>query len=157
MNSISDEQFLVVRGLIALSSVDGRFSDTERAVIDTRLSNYELTEAQRGQIDEDIESPPNPLEIYGQLKSSKEKGWFVTSARVLFHADGEFCAGEQEVFEALEKLHSSEVATAVSTLQMDLKVVQADVDKRLEEIEKNRTKFLGGIFDGLLEWVLKKF
>ena len=156
MNSMSDDQFLVVRGLIALASVDGHLSDKERKVIDTRLSRFDLTKAQSAQVEEDIQSPMNPLEIYGQLNSPKEKGWFVTSARMLFHADGEFCAGENEVFEALEKLHSAQVATALADLNMDLKLVKNQVEKQLGEMEKNRTRFLGGIFDGLLEWILKK-
>ena len=102
MAQMSSDEFLVMRGLLALAHVDWQLTRDEGSWVKERLETMDMSEEQATTLRDAIHNPEPPLVIYGQLSSNKAKGWFLTLARVLFHADGEFCADEQAMMKKLE-------------------------------------------------------
>ncbi|MEC9465126.1 MAG: hypothetical protein VX834_05045 [Myxococcota bacterium] len=153
---MSGDEFLVMRGLLALAHVDGQLTPDEASWVKERLASMDIGQEQATTLREDIRSPQPPLLIYGQLSSNKAKGWFLTLARILFHADGEFCASEQEMMAKLENAHEQTLETTLPMLKQDLGLVRERVEQDVEEIREHATKHLGPI-SSLMAWVVGKF
>ena len=156
MAQMSSDEFLVMRGLLALAHIDGQLTPEEASWVKERLESMDIGQEQAATLREDIHSPQPPLVIYGKLSSNKAKGWFLTLARILFHADGEFCASEQAMMKKLETVHDQSLGNTIPMIEQDLGLVRERVEKDVEEIREHATKHLGPI-SYLMAWVVEKF
>ena len=96
------------------------------------------------------------MTIYQELESDKSKGWFLSCARVIFHADGEFCADERAVMAKLEALHGESVKATVAVIEQDLSRVRDRVDRDVESIKLHAKKNLGPL-SYMMAWFAEAF
>ncbi len=156
MAEMSSDEFLVMRGLLALAHVDGQLTPDEASWVKERLETMDISEEQAAALRDAIHKPEPPMALYGKLSSNKAKGWFLTLARVLFHADGEFCADEKAMMKKLEGVHDQALSTTMPIIIKDIEIVRDRVDEDVEDIRSHAKKHLGPI-SYLMAWVVEQF
>ena len=156
MAEMTSDQFLVIRGMLALAHVDGKLSTDEASLVKSRIETLGVSQEQAAVLRADIQTPADPMGIYQDLEGDKSKGWFLSCARVLFHADGEFCADEKAVMAKLEAAHSESMKTTVVVLEQDLTRIKDRVDRDVEGIKEHAKKNLGPL-SYLMAWFVEQF
>ena len=143
MKQITNEQYLTLRGLLALSHVDGKMAEEELSFVDKRLKEHTFSPEQQAVLDHERRNPVDPLVIYQELETLKSKGWFVSMARMIFHADNEFCTTEKVVLSRLENEHNQNLKPVLNTLKEDMEQVRTDVKFNLQTSHReNDGKFI---------------
>jgi uncharacterized membrane protein YebE (DUF533 family) len=144
MTQITNEQYLIFRGLLALAHVDGKVAKEELSFVDKRLKGHTVSPEQQAVLEHERSNPVDPLVIYQEMESLKSKGWFVSMARMIFHADNEFCTTEQDVLSHLENEHNQNLKPVLNTLKEDMEKVRTDVEFNLQNSRRaeNDGKFI---------------
>ena len=152
MTQITNEQYLTLRGLLALAHVDGKMAEEELAFVVKRLKAHTFSPEQKAVLDHERKNPVDPLVIYQEMETMKSKGWFVSMARMIFHADNEFCTTEQGVLSHLENEHNQNLKPVLNTLKEDMEQVRTDVNFNLKTSHRDNTDWsLWELVDVILE------
>ena len=117
---MDEDRFLLLRGAVALAMVDGQYTDEEDAMIRAQAKTGGISVAQSRILDQDRAARIDPMSIYHQLANVRLKGMFVTIARGIFNADGDFAPDEQRVMKALSEVHEKTLDEALPGLRREL-------------------------------------
>ena len=148
---MTDEEFLLLRGMVSLAQVDDWYSAEEDQIIRARGNKLGMTPAQERELHHERRNPLDPVMIYERLPSMRAKGMFLTVARTLFHSDGEFCAKEQDVMARLDALHEEAVAEIMPQLQKDLTTARHMADINIMNARTSAER--RGMFGRLVDWM----
>ncbi|MCB0417915.1 MAG: hypothetical protein H6617_10265 [Bdellovibrionaceae bacterium] len=107
--SVNSDKFQVLRTLVAISHLDGQSCALERRYLFGIAKKLNLSAHQQRQLMEELDEPKDPLALFAQIQSPKERGWLLTSARTLAHADGIFSSSEQIMLDQMFELHMSTI------------------------------------------------
>ena len=148
---MEEQRFLLVRGMISLAQVDGKYTDDEDQIIRERTRVLGLTVEQKRILDEDRRDPVDPLLIYERMPDLTAKGLYLSAARNLFHADGEFCQAEQAVMAKLEAIHEKALLELMPGLRTELQTVREKanieiMDARIAQSDENQNP-LAAVFN----------
>ncbi len=147
---MTEEEFLLLRGMVSLAQVDDWYSAEEDRIIRARGKKMGMTPAQEKMLHDDRRQPVDPVLIYEKLPSMRSKGIYLTVARTLFHSDGQFCEREQDVMKRLDGIHEKAVAEIMPQLNRDLSTARhmADINIMNARTQPERR----GLFGRLIDW-----
>jgi len=148
---MTEEEFLLLRGMIALAQVDDWYSSEEDMIIRARGKKMGMTPQQERELHHERRQPLDPVYVYQKLPTMRAKGMYLTVARMLFHSDGEFCAKEQDVMARLDGIHESAVAELMPQLQRDLETARHMAEVNI--MNARTASESRGLFGRLVEWV----
>jgi hypothetical protein len=145
---MDEQRFMLIRRMIALAQVDGKYTDDEDRIDEDRIVRerarvLNLSAQQKQTLDEDRHDPVDPIIIYEGMPNLTAKGLFLSVARNIFHADGEFCAAQQAVMAKLEKIHEQALIKVLPGLRQALRTVRETanieiMDARTHQPEDNQ-------------------
>tara|TARA_Y100000817_G_C16736784_1_gene490558 strand:+ start:287 stop:697 length:411 start_codon:yes stop_codon:yes gene_type:complete len=75
--------------MIGVAHFDGRFSDEEKRQLKIIFKNIKFSDDERAQIQQDILYPPDPIELYEQLKTKEDIYRCLIWMKQLNSSDGE--------------------------------------------------------------------
>ncbi|HYD18467.1 MAG TPA: hypothetical protein VEF76_08320 [Patescibacteria group bacterium] len=136
---MSESQYQMWRGVIAIAHVDGKMHDEERAYLRRTFQNldrvYGLSVEQRKQLDDDMENPKDLATILPLITEPQFRGTLIHFGEVMVWADSEVSPEEEDV---IKKLYTQQMST------IDEQKLRAEVKASLAssqaELERERAK-----------------
>ena len=156
MPQLDAEKLLLIRGMIALAHVDGKYTVEEERLVNARVDAASLPAHQRDVLASDRDRPMNPLDVYNQIRSMQGKGTYLSLALSLFHADGEYCAAEQATMKALESAHQSLLDHTAPKIRTELEAARRKTNVEIMDARLAGKSVRGGPFGSILGWILDR-
>lgn len=137
---MTDSQYQMWRGVVAIAHADGRVQEEERAYLKKVFQNldrvYGLTMAQRQELDDDMLNPKKLADILPKITEPQYRGMLIHFGEVLVWADNQVSAEEEDV---IKKLYASQMSGIdEQKLRADVKAqlaaTRAEHDRELEKI-----------------------
>ncbi|MEE2789560.1 MAG: hypothetical protein VX589_19635 [Myxococcota bacterium] len=153
MRGMDEDRFLLLRGAVALAMVDGRYTDEEDAMIRAQAKTGGISVAQSRILDQDRAARVDPMSIYQQLVNVRLKGMFVTIARGIFNADGDFSPEEQRVMDALSQVHEKTLDEALPGLRRELDAQKTRGQKPVVMNARMDGAPKDGTFAAIVRWI----
>ena len=156
MPQIDEEKLLLIRGMIALAHVDGKYTIEEEDLVNARVDAASLPAHQRDVLIHDRDQPMAPMEVYNRIPTMQGKGTFLSLALSLFHVDGKYCDAEQWVMKALEAKHESLLDQTAPKIRTGLEAARRKTNVEIMDARLAGKKVRGGPFGAILGWVLDR-
>jgi len=100
-NRVSDDQFHMIRCLIAMAHADGVVSKEERIYVEALMQRVSLTPDQKDIIFLDLSTPQNVGDILGNIHDLKFRAQIMYFARIMAYKDGVFHPREEDLLDKL--------------------------------------------------------
>jgi hypothetical protein len=158
---MSDSQYQMWRGVIAVAHADGKVQDEERAYLKKVFQNldrvYGLTLAQRNELDDDMLNPKSLGDILPKITEPQFRGMLIHFSEVLVWSDNEVTAEEEDVIKKLYagQMSSIDEGKLRAEVKAQLAASKAEHDHALDKIHATgaRRSPLFRAFDRILRKV----
>ena len=149
-----DEQwFMLIRGMIALAQVNGKYTEDEDRIVRERARVLNLSAQQKQISGEDRRDPVDPL-LRG-MPDLIAKGLFLSAGRKIFHADGEFCAAQQAVMAKLEEMHDQALIKVLPGLRQELRTVRNKANIEIMDARPQQPEDHQNPLTAVLNWIFR--
>lgn len=136
MTTITSSKYAMLQGIVELAWVDGKVTDEECARLNDFLDSTQfITDSQRDSLKARLNTK-HELDIdaiWEQITNKEDRAALLDIALSIFHADGEFCDTEREVYERLRASHMASID--LNALNQDLSQMAAEAAARREAEE----------------------
>ena len=99
---LTDSEFYMWRTIYALSFADNFLANEEVCFMSEKLEELDLSSEQKKILQKDIHSPKDPMSMYREIKSEKDKKELFHQAYSLFWIDGVFHPDEMGMLKILK-------------------------------------------------------